>query len=56
MTEMIQQNLPNKQENESNNVLSYAKVVNASNPVNTDFRNLIIAAKNEERVEEKKRN
>ena len=53
MIEMIQQNLPNKQENESNNVPSYAKVVNASNPVNTDFRNIIIAAKNEERVEER---
>ena len=53
MIEMIQQNLPNKQEHESNNVPSYAKVVNASNPVNTDLRNIIIAAKNEERVEER---
>ena len=53
MIEMIQQNLPNKQENNLNTVPSYSQVVNTSNPVNTDFRNLIIAAKNEERVEEK---
>ena len=50
---MIQQKLPNSQEITNDTVPSFAKVVNASNPVNTNFRNIVVAAKNEELIEER---
>ena len=53
MIEMIEQKLPNSQEITNDIVPSFAKVVNASNPVNTNFRNIVVAAKNEELIEER---
>ena len=56
MIEIIQQNiLPNSQDKNISNTLSYANIVRPVNTdsVNTDFRNIVIAAKNEERIEER---
>ena len=55
MAEMIKQNIPKPQNTYSNTSipLSYAKVANTNNPTNTNFRNIVVAAKNEELIEEK---
>ena len=54
MIDIIQKSLPpNTQDNTKNTIPSYANAARPDNPVNTDFRNLVIAAKNEERIEER---
>ena len=54
MIEIIQKVLPTStQDNSKNPIQSYANAARPDTPVNNDFRNLIIAAKNEERIEER---
>jgi len=54
MIEIIQKILPTStQENSKNPIQSYANAARPDTPVNNDFRNLIIAGKNEERIEER---
>jgi len=54
MIEIIQKVLPTStQDNSKNPIQSYANAARPDTPANNDFRNLIIAAKNEERIEER---
>jgi hypothetical protein len=54
MIEIIQKVIPTStQDNSKNPMQSYANAARPDNPVNNNFRNLIIAAKNEERIEER---
>ena len=55
MTEMIKQNITKTQDTYGNASIpiSYANAANTKNPTNTNFRNIVVAAKNEELIEEK---
>ena len=54
MIEIIQKVIPTStQDNSKNPIQSYANAARPDTPANNDFRNLIIAAKNEERIEER---
>ena len=56
LVDLIQQNLPKLQETENSDMTSplpYAKVGKVKESINTNFRDIIIAAKNEELAEER---
>ena len=55
MTEMIKQNITKTQDTYGSALMpiSYANAANTKNPTNTNFRNIVVAAKNEELIEEK---
>ena len=52
---MIKQNIPKPQNTYSNTSipLSYAKVANTNNQTNTNFRNIVVAEKNEALIKKK---
>ena len=54
MTEMIKENLKKTQDTNDSIHISYANATNnPKNTTNSNFRNIVVAAKNEERVEER---
>ena len=57
MAEKMKQTIPKPQNTYSNTSipLSYDKLGNTNNPTNTNFRNIVVAVKNEELIEEKEK-